>query len=274
MTPPDLSQRTAIVTGAAGGLGRAMAAALARAGSHVVLVDLDPARLAAALAIFRIQFGAKAQSFVADISNPSQAQAAVDFAKGLTGCLDILVNNAAIGPTVLEQSAESKSLKFWESDEKLWRRSVDVNVNGTFLMARCAAPALIENGWGRIINISTSLSTMQRAATSPYGVTKAAIEAETQIWARDLEGTYVTVNTLLPGGAVDTDFVSAGTRVAASKGKVKLLAPEVMVQPLLYLASQYSDGVTGCRFVASRWDASKDLDVAQMGAREAAFAGA
>jgi len=274
MTPPDLSQRTAIVTRAAGGLGRAMAAALARAGSHVVLVDLDPARLAAALAIFRIQFGAKAQSFVADISNPSQAQAAVDFAKGLTGCLDILVNNAAIGPTVLEQSAESKSLKFWESDEKLWRRSVDVNVNGTFLMARCAAPALIENGWGRIINISTSLSTMQRAATSPYGVTKAAIEAETQIWARDLEGTYVTVNTLLPGGAVDTDFVSAGTRVAASKGKVKLLAPEVMVQPLLYLASQYSDGVTGCRFVASRWDASKDLDVAQMCAREAAFAGA
>jgi 3-oxoacyl-[acyl-carrier protein] reductase len=113
---------------------------------------------------------------------------------------------------------------------------------------------------------------MQRAATSPYGVTKAAIEAETLIWARDLEGTRVTVNTLLPGGAVDTDFVSAGTRIAASEGKVKLLAPEVMVQPLLYLASQYSDGVTGCRFVASRWDASKGLDVAQMGAREAAFA--
>ena len=274
MTTPDLSQRTALVTGAAGGLGSAMASALAECGAHVVLVDLDSAKLEGVLARLPLETRSRARSFVADISDPSHAQKTTEFARGLTGRLDILVNNATIGPTVLENSPASRSLRFWESDEALWRRSVDVNVNGTFLMARFAAQAMIENGWGRIINISTSLSTMQRAATSPYGVTKAAIEAETQIWSRDLEGTNITVNTLLPGGAVDTAFVSAATRVAAQEGKVKLLAPDVMIRPLLYLVSRNADEVTGGRFVASRWDESDGIERAQLRAREQAFAGA
>lgn len=273
MSAPDLSDRTAIVTGAAGGLGSAMAAALLRCGAQVVLVDISTESLAESLKKLRAQFGSRVKSCLADISNPLQAAAALDQAKSLTGRLDILINNAAIGPTVLERSPKSKSLKFWESDETLWRRSVDVNINGTFLMARFAAPAMLAAGWGRIVNISTSLSTMQRAATSPYGVTKAAIEAETQIWSRDLEGTGVTVNTLLPGGAVDTDFVSAATRLAASEGKVRLLPPAVMVPPLLYLASRDSDGVSGSRFVASRWDEEKGLDAARIAADEPAFAG-
>jgi 3-oxoacyl-[acyl-carrier protein] reductase len=209
---------------------------------------------------------------LADISDRVQAQRSVELATGHTGRLDILVNNAAIGPTVLENSPLTKSLRFWESDEALWRRSVDVNVNGTFLMARYAAPAMIANSWGRIVNISTSLSTMQRMGTSPYGVSKAAIEAETQIWAKDLAGTGVTVNTLLPGGAVDTDFVSCTTRLAAREGKVKLLAPNVMIEPLLFLVSREADAVSGRRYVASRWDGARGIALAEAHAREPAFA--
>ncbi len=268
----DLSRRVAIVTGAAGGLGNAMASALLQRGAHVALVDLSSDGLERSLARLPKACVGASTPVVADISDPAQARRAVEAVIACAGRLDILVNNAAIGPTALEASPQSRSLRFWESDEALWRRSVDVNVNGTFLMARFAAPSMIANGWGRIINISTSLSTMQRGATSPYGVTKAAIEAETRIWARDLDGTHVTVNTLLPGGAVDTDFVSAATRIAARDGKVKLLAPDVMINPLLFLVSQRADAVTGCRFVASRWDETDGVDAAQMRARESAFA--
>ena len=94
----------------------------------------------------------------------------------------------------------------------MWREIIVTNVNGTFLMARSAAPHLVAAGWGRIVNITTSLPTMQRRANSPYGVSKAAIEAETLIWAKDLEGTGVTVNSLIPGGAADTDFVHMAAR--------------------------------------------------------------
>ena len=250
-----------------------MASALLQHGADVVLVDISSAGLERSLARLPKNCGGEAIPVVVDISDPEQARRAVELATSRTGRLDILVNNAAIGPTAIEASPNTRSLRFWESDETLWRRSVDVNVNGTFLMARYAAPAMIANRWGRIVNISTSLSTMQRGATSPYGVTKAAIEAETIIWARDLDGTNLTVNTLLPGGAVDTDFVSAPTRTAARAGKVKLLAPDVLIPPLLFLVSRRADAITGCRFVASRWDETGGLDAAQLGAREPAFAG-
>ena len=125
------------------------------------------------------------------------------------GALHILVNNAALGPTHVERAAQTRSSLFHETDPQAWADVIEVNVTGTFFMAHAAARALIAAGWGRIINITTSLATMQRGANSPYGVTKAAIEAETLIWAQDLKGTGVTVNSLIPGGAADTDFVSA-----------------------------------------------------------------
>jgi 3-oxoacyl-[acyl-carrier protein] reductase len=185
------------------------------------------------------------------------------------GRLDILVNNAGRGPNHVTNSPVTKSLKFWEADAERWDQVIRTNVVGTFLMARAAAPHMIAAKWGRIINVTTSLSTMQRKANSPYGVSKAAIEAETLIWAQDLDGTGVTMNSLIPGGAADTEFVSPPTRQAALAGKTKLLPPGVMIPPLLWLASPLSDGVTGARFVGKLWDASLRAEEAAARAREA-----
>jgi 3-oxoacyl-[acyl-carrier protein] reductase len=91
---------------------------------------------------------------------------------------------------------------------------------------------------------------------SPYGVSKAAIETETLIWAQDLAGSGVTVNSLIPGGAVDTDFVSAPTRADMAATGRKILQPDVMIAPMLWLASTLSDEVTACRFVGKLWDVS------------------
>jgi 3-oxoacyl-[acyl-carrier protein] reductase len=181
------------------------------------------------------------------------------------GRLDILVNNAGRGPNHVTTSPQTKSLKFWEADPERWEQVIRTNVVGTFRMSQAAAPHMIAAKWGRIVNVTTSLSTMQRKANSPYGVSKVAIEAETLIWAQDLADTGVTVNSLIPGSAADTEFVSPPTRQAAILGKTKLLPPSIMVPPLLWLASKMSDGISGARFVGKLWN--EELPAAEAAAR-------
>jgi 3-oxoacyl-[acyl-carrier protein] reductase len=163
------------------------------------------------------------------------------------GKVSILINNARReqrGPGLPEAG---NNFPFWESNPDVWIQALNVNVGGSFLMARSAAPHMISRGWGRILNISTSLDTMQRKHNSPYGVTKAALDAASLIWAADLEGTGVTVNILLPGGMVDTD----GTRPSTPQRPT--LPVEVMNAAMLWLVSHESDGRTGQRFVGRSW---------------------
>jgi 3-oxoacyl-[acyl-carrier protein] reductase len=159
--------------------------------------------------------------------------------------------------------ANGNSLPLWETDPAVWQDAVRINVNGTFLISHVLAPHMIASGFGRIVNISTSLDTMQRRHNSPCGVTKAALEAATMIWAQDLEGTGVTCNSLLPGGMVKTDDDS---NRSSSRGKP--LPVHIMNAPAIWLASRASDGVTGQRFVAIGWDASLPAVEAARRARE------
>jgi 3-oxoacyl-[acyl-carrier protein] reductase len=193
----------------------------------------------------------------------------VDTTTDAFGALHVLVNNAAMGQVHLEKSPSTKSLRFWEADPEIWQQVVTTNVNGTFLMARTAVPHMLAAGFGRIVNITTSLATMQRRNNSPYGVTKAAIEAETLIWAQELTGTGVTVNSLIPGGAADTEFVHEASRKELTAMGRTLLPPAVMVPPMLWLASRLSDGITGARFVGKLWDDALPPGEAATRAREA-----
>jgi NAD(P)-dependent dehydrogenase (short-subunit alcohol dehydrogenase family) len=112
---------------------------------------------------------------------------------------------------------------------------------------------MLKQRWGRIVNISMNHETMRRTGFSPYGPSKAALESETIIWARDLAGTGVTVNSLLPGGASNTGMVPESIAVSERR---RLLDPEIMVPPLLWLVSEEAGEVTGARFVAKLWDSS------------------
>jgi NAD(P)-dependent dehydrogenase (short-subunit alcohol dehydrogenase family) len=265
----SLEGRVALVTGAARGLGRTMAFALCRAGANVVLVDIDGEGADVAAHEAAGQPGAgSAMGLSCDIRALAQCRSAVARTLEAFGALHILVNNAALGPTHVERAAQTRSSLFHEADPEAWADVVDVNVKGTFFMAHAAAHALISAGWGRMINVTTSLATMQRIANSPYGVTKAAIEAETMIWAQDLKTTGVTVNSLIPGGAADTDFVSARGRAAVAETGRKLLSPDVMIAPLLWLCSEQADAVTGARYVGKLWDGSLPAAQAARGALE------
>jgi NAD(P)-dependent dehydrogenase (short-subunit alcohol dehydrogenase family) len=264
-----LDGTVAIVTGAARGLGQAMAVGLVRAGAHVMFADIDEATVVAAAAAAANQpNGGKALGLRCDITRRADCERLVAETLGEFGALHMLVNNAAMGQLHVERAPETRSLNFWEADPEIWQQVIVTNVNGTFLMARSAVPHMLREDFGRIVNITTSLPTMQRRRNSPYGVTKAAIEAETLIWSQELKDTSVTVNSLLPGGAADTDFVHESSRKELAAMGRALLPPSVMVPPILWLASRQSDGVTGGRFVGKMWNDALPPSQAAAQARE------
>jgi NAD(P)-dependent dehydrogenase (short-subunit alcohol dehydrogenase family) len=244
-----LAGRVAIVTGAASGMGRVMGRALAAAGARIAAVDIDGAgldRLAA-----EPVFGGKLLEIAADVSKAADCQRAVERATSALGGPDILVNCAGVsmGTATVHNDAR---IKFFEADPGGWQRIMTINAIGAFLMTRFAAPPMIARGWGRIISVTTSFDTMLAAGLSAYGASKAALEASSAVFAKDLEGTGVTANILVPGGPTDTP----GFFPAGKPRPHFLLDPEIMGAPVVWLASAQSEGISGCRFIARDWDQS------------------
>jgi 3-oxoacyl-[acyl-carrier protein] reductase len=200
---------------------------------------------------------------IADVTRADVCRTLVETAIERFGRLDILVNNAGRGMKYVKDTFLTTPSRFWETDPDVWRMVIDTNVNGPFLMARAAVPPMLAAGWGRIINISMNHETMRRAGFSPYGPSKAALESETIIWAQDLAGSGVTVNALLPGGATATGMIPASF---AAADRAKLLQPDIIVPPLLWLASEASDGITGKRFNAALWRQGVEENAAAAGA--------
>jgi NAD(P)-dependent dehydrogenase (short-subunit alcohol dehydrogenase family) len=262
----ELSGKTAIITGAGRGLGRAMALGLLRAGANVVITaarTLQEIETVAKEGVEIPEAGAL-RMFVADVTSEKDCRFVVTETIREFGSIHILVNNAGRGMRFISEKFFDTPTKFWRTDPAVWRMIIDTNVNGPFLMAREVAPQMLKQGWGRIINISMNHETMRRAGFSPYGPSKAALESETMIWAQDLAGTGVTVNSLLPGGATATGMVPQDIDAR------RLLDPNIMVPPLLWLASESAGGVTGGRFVANLWDTSLPPEQAAEKARSTA----
>lgn len=265
---PSLRDRVVIVTGGGRGLGREMALALVGAGCRVVVTG---AREAGELAKVEEEARALAgegrlAAVRADVRRWEDCEAVVARTLELFGGLHALVNNAGRGLLLISPTFTTEPARFWEAPVEGWREIVETNVVGPFLMARAAVPCMVERGFGRIVNISTSDRTMVRVGYSPYGPSKAALEASSVIWAQDLAGTGVTVNVLLPGGATDTKFLPDGPGRKGADGQ--LLRPELMRAPILWLCSDAADGHTGERYIAKDWDPGLAPDQAAQGARQ------
>jgi NAD(P)-dependent dehydrogenase (short-subunit alcohol dehydrogenase family) len=247
-----IQSHVAIVTGGGRGLGRAMVLGLAHAGLHVVATAArERSEVEAVAEEVRQGCGeSRVLPLVADVTHEDDCAEVVDAAVRRFGRLDILVNNAGRGMKYVSDEFMTAPTRFWEVSPDTWRLVIDTNVNGPFMMARRAVPEMLKAGWGRIVNVSVSQGTMRRRGFSPYGPSKAALESETIIWAQDLEGTGVTVNALLPGGATLTGMIP---QTMPEKAKAELLDPSIIVAPLLWLVSPDADGMTGRRLVATRW---------------------
>ena len=173
------------------------------------------------------------------------------------GGLHILVNNAGTNPRAsgLGTTSGATPTNFWENSPEAWSRVVAVNLSGNFYMARAAVVHMLEQGWGRIIGVTTSMDTMWRKGGAPYGPSKAGHEALVAIMAQELEGTGVTANVLVPGGAAYTNMTYSGDPNLRNR----LIQPEVMQKPVVWLASNDSGEFNGRRIIAYNWDDSMPL---------------
>jgi NAD(P)-dependent dehydrogenase (short-subunit alcohol dehydrogenase family) len=242
-----LSGRHIIVTGGSRGLGRAMTLALAQAGACVTAVaSRSSPQFDETLARARaLGAGDRVMALIGDLREWSDCRRIHDQAAERFGPVQVLVNNAGV-------PMSGPGEPFWRADVDEWQRMVGSNIDGMFLLTRSVAPTMVSQGFGKIVNISTGAATMTRRHFSPYGPSKAFLEAATRIWAQDLAGTGVTANVLLPGGAVDTAADVVGH---ATPGR-QFLPASIMVPPMLWLASDHSNDHTGLRVNAKLWDES------------------
>src|SRR5271166_3770057 len=256
----SMEQRVAIVTGGLRGLGRAMVLGLAREGHNVVAVGhIDTDVLAIEAEAARTQPGGQILPLVADLRRPAECDRIVKMALERFGGPHILVNNAGLTFTTIDPARfrRAEPQKFWQLPDEIVRAVIETNYIAADQMARRAASGMVEQGWGRIINVTTKLDTMNRPHTSPYGASKAALEMATEVWAKEVEGTGLTINAVNPGAGANTPGMAEEMRMMSREGRApRLVEPEEMVAPLLYVVSREADNVNGLRFDANLWDAS------------------
>jgi NAD(P)-dependent dehydrogenase (short-subunit alcohol dehydrogenase family) len=271
-----MEQRVAIVTGGLRGLGRAMTLGLAREGHNVVAVghiDADVAEIEAATAASNI--AGQILPLIADLRRPAECDRVVATARERFGGVHILVNNAGLTFTTIDPARfrRAEPQKFWQVPDDLVRAVIETNYIAADQMARRVAPAMVEEGWGRIINVTTKLDTMNRAHTSPYGASKAALEMATEVWAKEVEGTGLTINIVNPGAGANTPGMADEMRAMSREGRgSRLVEPEEMVPPLLWVVSPAADNINGYRFDANLWDSAlPPAEAARRAGRPAGF---
>jgi NAD(P)-dependent dehydrogenase (short-subunit alcohol dehydrogenase family) len=238
----EIVARRVLLTGGTSGLGLAMASALAHAGASVVLTGRDAGRAEQVAATLP-----GASGLGLDTRDEASVSAAVRAAADRLGAIDLLVNNAGLGMRTVNPRFITEPQGFWRVSPDGFRAVVDTNLTGYFLVAREVTPLMLAAGRGRIVNVSMNHATMTRRGFVPYGPSRAGAEALSRIMAADLDGTGVTVNVLLPGGATRTGMIPDGDPGLA------LLEPAIMGPPILWLASAAAEGTSNERIVATEF---------------------
>jgi NAD(P)-dependent dehydrogenase (short-subunit alcohol dehydrogenase family) len=251
----DLTGRTAIVTGAAGLLGRHHCKALAEAGARVVATDTD----AAACEQVAGELGGLAVGVAADVTDPQSVRDLLKVALEQTGRVDVLVNNAAINDMFENPASALELSRFENYPLEMWQRSMNVNVTGVFLCSQIIGAEMARAGKGSIINIGSTYGVVapdqslyldpdgnQRFFKSPvYPTSKGAVLAFTRFLAAYWGSAGVRVNALSPGGVEnrqDDFFIDEYARRTPLK---RMAAPTDFMGAVVFLASDASGYMTG-----------------------------
>jgi NAD(P)-dependent dehydrogenase (short-subunit alcohol dehydrogenase family) len=271
-----MQDKVALVTGGLRGLGRAMTLGLAASGYRVaavghILNDIaDIEDMADSLKLRELIL-----PLAADLREPNDCDEVIGKTLARFGSVDILVNNAGLTFTYIDPPRFRRGTpqNFWQVSDEIVENVIATNFLAADQMARRVAPAMLEAGWGRIINVTTKLDTMNRLGTHPYGASKAALEMATEVWAKDAEGSGLTVNIVNPGAGANTPGMAVEMRDMSADGRApKLVEPDEMVPPLLYVVSREADKVNGYRFDANAWNANlPPAEAAKAASRPAGF---
>ena len=232
-----LEGKVVLVTGASQGLGKALALAYAKEGASLV-VNSRHEEGVRPVAEEAENLGAGVLALAADVSDGADVGRMVEAAIGRFGRVDVLVNNAGLlGPRV--------RIEDYPEDE--WRRVIDANLTGPYLVSKAVIPRMMEGG--SIINVVSGVSVEGRAEWGAYSVSKFGVEGLTQILAAELEGRGIRVNAVDPGG-MRTEMRAAAYPEEDPQSRI---TPEENTAVFVYLASDESSNVTGQRFKAQEF---------------------
>lgn len=235
-THPSLEDKVVLVTGAGNGIGAAIAKRFASVGSIVAVNDVNTEGAAATVEAITAA-GGNAMAAVADVSDGEAVGAMIDAVMERHGRIDVVVNNAGL---------VSPMLHFFEADEAWWRRIIDVNLTGHFLVSLPSARIMAKQGGGVIINMSSGGATRAHRSFTAYDATKGGIEALTRAMALDLGPYNIRVNALMPG-SIDTSGLDFEQRVLRGENVPlgRIGEPVDMTGAALFLASDDASYITG-----------------------------
>ena len=262
-TPFTLVGKVGVVTGALGLLGTHHCRALAAAGAHVVVADLDGALCANRAMGLTRDFGIDALGYALDVTSRESVGGLMDVIRDQWGRVDVLVNNAAINEKVEESGAGGDALRFENYPLELWEKSLAVNVTGTFLCCQVLGAEMARAGRGSIVNIASTYALVapdQRLyrrrdgsqdffKSAAYPTTKGAVVSLTRFLATYWGEAGVRVNALCPGGVrngQDPEFVA---RYAERTPLGRMASPTDYEGALVFLASDASAYMTGANLV-------------------------
>jgi NAD(P)-dependent dehydrogenase (short-subunit alcohol dehydrogenase family) len=245
----DLSGKTALVSGASRGIGRAIALALAEAGADLALTGRHLPDLEQVASEVEAQ-GSRAIGLACDITQAEQVSRLPQELEARFQPIDILVNSAGI----------AESHKFLDHPDDLWQRHLEINLTGTYRMCKAFAPSLVARGWGRIINIASTAGKVGGRYTAAYSASKHGVLGLTRSLALELVTYNITVNAVCPG-YVDTSMTTRAIRnIVERTGRTeqqaraaleekspqkRLIAPEEVAALVVLLASESARGING-----------------------------
>lgn len=237
----DFTGQTALVTGAASGIGRAIARDLARGGAGLLLADLDGQRLAEAVAEIGALSEAAVSGFELDVTDSARCDAAVARAASIGGGrLDILVHSAGIG-------VERCCLDTTDAE---WKRIIDTDLTGAFYINRAAGRVMETAGYGRIVNLSSTAGVAGGTGRAAYGAAKGGVIMLSRVLAVELATAGVTVNAIAPG-AIETELVARMHSETTRKVYRRAIpadrygTPEEVSAAALFLASREAGYING-----------------------------
>jgi len=234
----DLTDQVALVTGAARGLGRAIAMTLAGAGAKVACIDVNEETLAETVAAIEAG-GGTALAVACDVTDSDRVNEAVQQVVAEWGGLNIVVNNAGI-------TRDSLILRMKDDQ---WDSVISINLRGTFLFTRAAIRPMMKSRYGRIINIASVSGLMGNPAQANYSASKAGVIGLTRTVAREVAKRGITVNAVAPGFIATDMTAKLGDEILEEVSKQIPLGhlghPQDIADAVLYLASEAAGFITG-----------------------------
>ncbi|ORX78746.1 gluconate 5-dehydrogenase [Anaeromyces robustus] len=241
------------ITGGSCGMGYEMAKELLSRGATVVISARGVEKLNKAYEKLKSE-GYDVYSIPLDVTNEESVNNAVTWYKEHFDHLDMLVNNAGIGNNAPGMISIKDNKHFYDIPVSTFKSIVETNFNGIFLVSRAFVPIMIEKGKGRIVNVSTSASTMTRKGMIPYGPSKAAMEAMSTILSEELKEFEITVNIICPGGPTDTDMTTEEMKTFFNENDIPILKSNILNKTILFLASPNADGLTGEKIIGKEFN--------------------